>query len=220
MRKTEFADDCYYHIYNRGVDKRKIFMDESDCARFQQSLFSLNDANAVVMRSIISAEAKPMQTKREQLVDIGAYCLMLNHFHLLIKSKNAGGVAAFMQKLGTSYSMYFNKKHKRTGRLFENVFKASLIDGDEYLRHISIYIHTNPIKLLESHWKEQGIQNIQKAHDFLENYQWSSYPHYLEKKKDDALSLCAFPKYFESGNKYKAFLDDWILHDYTKAKPM
>ena len=213
MRKTEIADNCYYHVYNRGVDKRKIFMDDYDYARFQSSLFFLNDSKPVIMR-FINDQA---ERNGEPLVEIGAYCLMPNHFHLLIKTKSAAGFTAFMQKLGTSYAMYFNKKHKRTGRLFENAFKINLINKDEYLRHISIYIHTNPLKLLEPQWQVNKINGIQLAHNFLENYKWSSYPHYIKIKKDDILNLDAFPEYFQSGRDYKDFLENWVLN-YDRAK--
>ena len=224
MRKTEFADNCYYHIYNRGVDKRKIFIHTHDYLRFVMALYLFNNSEPVDIANIPkvtpSSEGVTFGNHhRREIVDIGAYCLMPNHFHLLIKSRDAKSLIIFMRKLGTGYAMYFNKKYKRTGRLFENAFKATLIEDDEYLRHSSIYIHMNPLKLSDSQWKENGVSDIRSAHKFLEGYQWSSYQHYLGEKKDNILNLDVFPKYFENSNAYKMFIEDWMLNYRYKNPP-
>lgn len=219
IKKVEFSEDSYYHVYNRGVDKRLIFMDNHDRVRFQRALYYFNDLHPVDMRLI--AKDTPLDIegasfdKRKQLIDIGAYCFMPNHFHILVKTRNQDGLSRFMKKLGTGYAMYFNKKHKRTGILFEGTFKAKLIENDEYLRHMSLYIHTNALELKDPQWKEWSVNDVQAAHAFLESYQWSSYPRYLGKNEDAILNLNVFPEYFENSQAYKAFLGDWILnHEY------
>ncbi len=220
MRNIEFAEECYYHIYNRGVEKRKIFLDDFDRVRFLHSLYFFNDAKPISLREL-NTKVSPLykgetfvkeNDERKQIIDIGAYCLMPNHFHLLIKTRKQDSISLFMRKLGTGYTMYFNKKYKRTGVLFEGVFKAKLIERDEYLKHMSVYIHTNPLELFNPEWKERGIINMQGAHAFMEHYKWSSYPHYIGTKNDAILDLNVFPQYFQSGEEYKDILNDWISH--------
>jgi len=149
-RILPFSTGEYYHIYNRGTEKRDIFLDKADYLRFIVLLYISNNIEAVhisnlreqgkFLRDIINLERK------ETLVDIGTYCLMPNHFHLLIKEKRAGGISEFMKKISTGYSMYFNKRYERTGRLFEGTFKSVHADSDEYLKYLFAYIHLNPIK--------------------------------------------------------------------------
>lgn len=216
-RKIEFTDDCYYHIYNRGVDKRLIFMNDRDRLRFLHVLYFCNDKKPIDMR-LLSKEIPSSSDKRAPLVDIGAYCFMPNHFHVLVKTKRGEDLTVFMRKLGTGYAMYFNKIYKRTGRLFEGAFKAKLIENDEYLRHMSVYIHTNALELKDPKWKERGVIDGAMANDFLQKYRWSSYKHYLGEENDAILNLNVFPEYFQDGDAYKSFLSDWILnHEYRKA---
>lgn len=221
IKKVEFTEDSYYHVYNRGVDKRLIFMDNHDRMRFQRALYFFNDLRPVDMRLITKDAPLVIEgasfDQRKQLIDIGAYCLMPNHFHVLVKTRSQDGLSRFMKKLGTGYAMYFNKKHRRTGILFEGTFKAKLIENNEYLRHMSVYIHTNALELKDPEWKERGVADIASAHDFLQQYKWSSYQHYLGEKNDAILNLNAFPKYFEDNGAHQSFLQDWIgNHEYRK----
>lgn len=165
--------------------------------------------------------------KGKPIVSIGAWVLMPNHFHILItiphpksdigqkqKSKK-NGVSIFMQKVFTSYSKYFNKKHKRTGALFETNFKSTLVDSDQYVKYLFSYIHLNPIKLIDSKWKENGIKNIEKAKKFLENYEWSSYQDYCDKKREQSkiLSKKDFPEYFDNPKVFRNEIFDWLSFD-------
>jgi len=123
--------------------------------------------------------------KKDSLVDIGAYCLMPNHFHILLKEKTENGISKFMKKLSTGYSMYFNKRYERTGRLFEGTFKSVHADSDEYLKYLFAYIHLNPIKLINPVWKEEGIRNSVEAKLFLSGYSFSSYLDYTMKARNN-----------------------------------
>jgi putative transposase len=121
-----------------------------------------------------------LETDRgKNLVDIGAYCLMPNHFHLLLKEKTENGISLFMQKLMTAYTMYFNKKNGRNGALFQGTFKAEHLANDNYLKYMYSYIHLNPIKLIDPTWRENGIKNQSKTEKFLEQYKHSSYSEYI-----------------------------------------
>ncbi len=155
----------------------------------------------------------PYSVERDgRLVSIGAYCLMPNHFHLLIKQLEKGDISKFMHKLLTAYSMYYNIKHKRIGSLFEGKFRSEHIDNDRYLKYIFSYIHLNPVKLINSKWKEEGIVDIKKTIDFLEHYQFSSYLDYLQKRRPEEaiLDKKSFPNYFQTKIKFKKEIFDWL----------
>ena len=222
-RKIEFATESYFHIYNRGVEKRKIFLEHKDYQRFLALLYLCNNNAPVDIRSLFNKGltfAEIFDIERENiLVDIGAYCLMPNHIHILVKPKSENGVALFMQKLFTGYTMYFNKKNERTGRLFESTFKAILADTDEYLKYLFAYIHLNPVKLIEPEWKEKGIKDFDKAREFINNYQWSSHGYYTgQRKKEPVLNPKEFPEYFENNKEFKDFIDDWLKYQsFTKV---
>jgi putative transposase len=132
-----FTDNSYYHVYNRGVNKRKIFLDEEDY------LFFTNLFHRYIDR-------KPTQDSKGRdyrwlgdQVELVAYCLMPNHFHLLVYQHTVQATTDLLLSIGTAYTMYFNKKYKRRGPLFESTYKASMITNDAYLQHVSRYIHLN-----------------------------------------------------------------------------
>jgi REP element-mobilizing transposase RayT len=146
IRKIQFGEECYYHVFNRGVDKRSIFEDKNDIYYFFNRLTDLN-IDAVNSRLTTKRFKKQgeaiIEPNHAKLVSIIAYCLLPNHFHLLLKQESKDGISKFMQKLGTSYTMYFNTKYKRSGSLFQGKFKANLIDGDFGLPILSVYINLN-----------------------------------------------------------------------------
>lgn len=154
MRKIPFTEGEFYHVYNRGTDKRTIFLDDQDFMRFLQSMmeFNVHDPigslyqNSFRFKQLSGRVAKlePGKVKEEErLVDIVAYCLNPNHFHLLLRQVSEKGVEKFMQKLGTGYTQYFNHKYDRTGVLFQGRFKAIHVDSNEYLLHVSAYVNLN-----------------------------------------------------------------------------
>ena len=195
IRKIPFVPEEHYHLYNRGGDKRKIFHTHNDYVRFLNILYLANsDINFRLdrLKDIYSVE------RGERLVSIGAYCLMSNHFHILAKQEIDGGISKFMHKVLTAYTMYYNTKYERTGRLFEGKFKSQHLDSDEYLKYIFSYIHLNPIKLCEPKWKEIGIKDESRSMRFLENYAYSSYLDFYGNYREEKviLDLHQFPNYF------------------------
>lgn len=212
MRNIEFAPGEYYHIYNRGTNKMRIFHDFKDYDRFQKLLFTANGSKKVKF-SDISPGLTWTFDRKETLVEMGAYCLMPNHFHILIRAKTDKGVSTFMQKLLTSYSMYFNIKYQRTGRLFEGTFKAKHVKNDNNLKYLFAYIHLNPIKIIQSDWKENGIKNLSSAKKYLNTYVNSSYNEYcLRDKREERLIINknAFPTYFKTIKSFNDFINDWL----------
>ncbi|HEC30766.1 MAG TPA: hypothetical protein ENI66_02000 [Candidatus Yonathbacteria bacterium] len=219
QRKITFTSGEYYHVYNRGTDKRVIFLDNADYKRFIALLYLANSQNALHMQSIKQNHRGKALMKRERgdsLVDIGAYCLMPNHFHILLYEKTPGGISAFMQKLLTAYSMYFNKRYERTGSLFEGKFKAQHVDNDEYLKYLFAYIHLNPIKIIDPKWKENGISNKEEAIKYLEKYQFSSYVDYTQNTERDEKSIlntAPFPDYFKESGSFETFVQEWLTFE-------
>ena len=149
------------------------------------------------------------------LVSIGAYVIMPNHFHIIITQTENGNVSKFMQKLTTAYSMYYNKKYKRTGGLFEGKFKSIHIPDDRYLKYLFSYIHLNPIKLIQPKWKEEGIQNKKQSFQYLNEYEFSSYFDYKNIKRPYSLILSknAFPEYFPTKKSFEKEIIEWVNYN-------
>lgn len=217
IRKVNFVEGEYYHIYNRGNSKQKIFNDQEDYLRFVSLLyvsntsqnFDLYELNRVSNFNIYDIE------RNKRLVNIGVYCLMPNHFHILITDNTAGGISKFMQKLSTAYSMYYNKKYERSGVLFEGKFKAEHIDNDRYLKYIYSYIHLNPLKLIQKDWKEKGITNIKVAIDYLNKYLYSSYLDFIgeDRAQGKILNSKSFPQYFSNKKIFQKEIFEWLNYN-------
>lgn len=210
-RKFNISIGEFYHIYNRGNSKSNIFRDKADIGRFQKLLFVSNNTNPVVFKEIQSLALDKIK-RGEALVDIGVYCLMGNHFHLLVREKIENGTSIFMQKLLTSYSKYFNKKYGRIGTLFEGPFKATHADTDEYLKYLFAYIHLNPIKIIDPEWKENGIADYEEAKNYLARYSYSSYLDYMgtNRIENSILNKPVFPDYFSNFKEFSKFIDEWL----------
>ncbi len=220
MKPKVLAENEYYHIYNRGTDKRIIFLDDADRVRFVKLLYLANGEGRILMEPLARMPLKeiiPLFPKEKPLTAIGAYCLMPNHFHILAKETQPNGVSRFMQKIGTAYAMYFNTKYKRTGRLFESTFKASRVDNDNYLRYIFSYIHLNPVKLIDYSWKDEGIKDVEHARNFLSRYPYSSYFDFLGVARPEQVILARaqFPDYFKDKREFTETIDDWLTYHRT-----
>lgn len=211
QRKFDFSVDEFYHIYNRGNSKSVIFRLEEDKKRFQKLLYVCNGTKPVVFKTIQSLALDEID-RGETLVDIGAYCLMDNHFHLLLREKTPNGISIFVQKLLTAYSKYFNKRYERVGVLFEGPFRAIHVDSDEYLKYLFAYIHLNPVKMVDPKWREVGITDLAKAKKYLTGYGYSSYSDYLgfRRGEESILKREAFPDYFSQTKDFEGFIEDWL----------
>jgi len=149
MRKQPLINNEYYHIYNRGVDKRDIFNNKIDLNRFIESILSFNQVEIIISltnlrkSNKINTEIGPKALSGEPLVYIVAYCLNPNHFHFILKQNIDGGIAKFMQKLQAGYTSYFNIKNKRSGSLFQGTFKSQLIANENYFNKTIGYVNKN-----------------------------------------------------------------------------
>jgi putative transposase len=135
----EDYDDQFYHVYNRGVNKMEIFLDEDDYAYFEKLLAR------GLSKEKISDKFSRIYSNFADDVEVHTYCLMPNHFHLLLRQKNAESIRKYIRSVMISYSMYFNRKYKRSGPIFESRFKSVRISKDPQLTHVSRYIHLNPV---------------------------------------------------------------------------
>ncbi|HEY4522042.1 MAG TPA: hypothetical protein VJH91_00160 [Candidatus Paceibacterota bacterium] len=185
--RQPFAIDEWYHCYNRGVDKRKIFQTKADYERFLLLLYVCNGTRAVHVsnlkdRRLHSILSDTTINRGKTLVEIGAYSLMPNHFHLVLKEIQEGGIASFMQKVFTGYTMFFNKKNDRTGALVAGPFKSKHVPNDEYLKHLIAYVHLNSAELFDSAWKK-GTGNRQLLEQKLPLYSYCSLPDFLGQKR-------------------------------------
>lgn len=200
-----YAEDTYYHVYNRGVEKREIFKDEQDYKVFLNYLKEYLSAppdrsdfkTTFTLQGQTFKGVRRLPKNYHKEIELTVFCLMLNHFHLLIKQVNKNSMQRFMQSLITRYSMYFNKKYDRVGTLFQGRYKAALITGESYLLHLSRYIHLNP----SEHTTD------------LKSW-YSSYANYLGKRKSDWLKSDIILSFFsqaklpflEKTNTYKDFV--------------
>ena len=188
----KFVENGYYHLYNRGVEKRNIFLDEHDYAVFLSLLKRYLDP------TIAYKGSDPHPLSKE--IDLLVFCLMPNHFHLFAKQKTITGITKLIRALCTNYVMYFNKKYDRVGTLFQGKYKAVMVENDIYFLHLSRYIHLNPYPGSDPR-----------------EYKYSSYSYFLGDKKSEWLKpaeILAFFKtaqrvYMKNHSSYQSFVDDY-----------
>ncbi|MBI2023474.1 transposase [Candidatus Giovannonibacteria bacterium] len=143
MRKFRFVNGEYYHIYNRGVEKRIIFSDQYDFDRFLQCLNEFNSVKPIGSIFENSFKKGQLSNKITKLVDVVCYCLNPNHYHIILRQRVDNGISEFMRRIGTGFTQHFNIKYRRTGVLFQGKFKAKHVDSNEYLTHLSAYVNLN-----------------------------------------------------------------------------
>lgn len=209
MRKQKLVSDNIYHIYNRGVEKRVIFENSQDYVRFIKGLVIFNDIKPIDNFNNRFNKIFNASYQRKPIVDILAFCLMPNHYHLLLKQRINNGITDFMRKLGDSYVKYFNIKYERVGTLFQGKFKSVLVDNSSQFLYIPHYIHLNPLDLIFPDWREQRAVNKKQAIAFLNNYEWSSYRDYIgENNFDLVLNKDLIGEHFDK-ESYKKDLESF-----------
>lgn len=191
-----YFPDFYYHLYSRGVNKRKIFKDEQDYATFLRylKLYLLPIETIKKLSSHDMHINKFIKNNLSNQVDLICFALMPNHFHLLIKLKEKKGIEKLMRQMLTGYVMYFNQKYKRVGPLFQSRYKAAAVLNDEYLTYLTRYIHRNPLKI-----KRQNP------------FEYTSYSYFIGEKRAEWINPESILEYFSSNNPdlaYKNFVKD------------
>jgi len=183
-----------YHLLNRGNDKRDIVMNDHDRRRFVRDLYEMNDTHAVT--NLWYRAHNPFSDlvghydTRDRLVTIHAWCLMKNHYHLLVSENREGGITAFLRKLNVGYVKYFNERNNRSGTLFQSRTKKVLIEHEAHFLWILHYIHLNPLDFHAEtkNWRAQCLKNPTRALKNLDTYPWSSYNDYTGKREKENYS--------------------------------
>ena len=199
MRKQSIITGEYYHIYNRGVDKRDIFSDKQDLWRFVESICEFNKVDKIGSLANLRKTEIVVKPLSEPLVAIVAYCLNPNHFHFVLKQLVDGGVAKFMQKLQGGYTYYFNVKHSRTGALFQGTFKSQLMGNENYFNKIIGYVNKN-----------YQIHNILREKGelvFASDYEYENNKFKIISKTEGERIL----EIFDSSKNFKKHCDEIIL---------
>jgi len=212
-----FVDHTYYHVYNRGVAKQKIFLDQQDYVTFLSCLkLYLTPPKPIDRRFAITLQGPTLLDKEktiyapsrqpnnhEKTIELVSYCLMPNHFHLMLRSIERDSMTRFMRSLATRYSMYFNKKYKRVGPLFQGTYKAVMIEKEAQFLWVTKYIHRNPLPLV----KNDPTQ--------LSTYSYSSYLNYLGQIHQIWLHPENVLTYFSTTNprnSYQNFIEEPLAH--------
>lgn len=188
-RRVNFSTGNFYHVYNRGVEKRNTFLNKKDFKRFLDIQIYYSRERQIRF-SFSTKDDK--DEKHAELVEITAYCLMPNHFHLLLRQKQNLGISKFLRLIQNSYTKYFNTKYKRTGHLFQGTFKAVYIATDEQLLHVSRYIHLNPL--------------VAKIIKNPKEYEWSSLRQLLDQPGKNSNN--AILEFFMGGKGYEEFINN------------
>jgi putative transposase len=213
IRAVPFVQSEFYHIYNRGNGKKEIFHDREDYNRFIALLYACNQISPFKSDNLLSNQSPIDATRSDAIVAIGAYCLMPNHFHLLLTQCADGGISKFMQKLSTAYTMYYNKKYNHSGGMFEGKFKAEHCNTDNYLKYMFSYIHLNPLKLFDRNWKTSGLKDRETTIKLLTSYEYSSYLDFVgvTRKSAKILNTSAFPNYFPNNQEFLTEIASWFV---------
>jgi len=179
----------HYHIYNRGAHKEAIFLEKSDYLRFVNLLYIANTKEPLRYNQLNLTEIYNYKRK-STFVEIIAYCIMPNHFHLLLKETSEKGIQNFIHKLCTAYSMYFNIKYDHSGTIIQGQYKYKLVDNDDYFRYLIQYIHLNPFGIEEPDLNNKAkSEYVEQAKEYSKNYEFSSYKDYLGEIRPEGAIL-------------------------------
>lgn len=200
MRSIVIAPSEYYHLYNRGVNKQSIFSEERDMTRFLFLILYLQSSKridnlgrkATDFFKTLSCDIETKEVAKNRNVELSGFCLMPNHFHLIVKEVEEGGIASYMQRVLNAYTKYWNIKYEKSGHLFQGPYKAVHISDDRQLLHLSAYIHRNP-------------RDLAKWYDKERFYKWSSYQDCTDKNRWG--SLLETSVYTDQFKDEKAYLD-------------
>lgn len=205
QRKVVFANDEYYHVFNRSIHKEPIFAKQRDGQRAIKTLKYYRFENPPIRLSYFLAFGvdkrleitRTLSKKAKKIVDIISFTFMPNHFHFLLKQKQDKGISRFLALFQNSYTRYFNTKNSRQGHVFQGQFKAVRIEDEEQLLHVNRYIHLNPY-----------TSYVVKTFAELEQYQYSSLPEYLGNQNNKICNIEEILSHFSTLKKYKNFLFD------------
>ena len=206
----------WYHCYNTSIEKRISFIDSQDYQRFLELLYLANDEFPLRRNDIGERVFEEVLSipRGKRIVAIGAFCLMQNHFHLVLQEVVEGGITTFMRKIGTAYTLYFNARHKRAGNLFLKPFKSLPVPTERSLQNLIHYVHTNPAVLYEPEWKINHVVDPQFLEEHLLAYPYSSLGAHidvsvptralLDSERIPVIQTVSFQKMLHGARQYSA----------------
>lgn len=230
MRKEKFTPNEYYHIYNRTIMNVPIFKNDQNANRLKQSMLFANSTISSKIFQFLRDSEKSSETKfieaiklskeGEKLVDILCYAIMPDHYHILVKERVDGGIINFVRKCDISITKYINTKNKRRGPIFESLFKSKHVNSNEYLTHLSTYIHLNPLDIISGkEWRNHKLKNWGKIRKKIIDYPWSSLKLFLEDKSDPVVSgEKSILGQFKNKKDYESFLCEWSEDSFISTK--
>lgn len=189
-----------FHVLNRGVEKRNIFMDDRDRFRFVHGLLLFNTSrpanNTTYLLESDNDFVNRYTNEEQRIVDVHAWCLMKNHYHLLLSERIENGLTLFLRKLNVGYANYFNERYRRSGSLYQGRTKKVHVHSDAHFLHILHYIHLNPLDYVPGarEWRSGHVSEPAKARAQLEEYRWSSYADYCGRKNFPTMLTTKFFK--------------------------
>ncbi|MBI2100527.1 MAG: transposase [Candidatus Vogelbacteria bacterium] len=216
MRRVPIVAGEIYHVYNRGVEKRKIVLNDKDRLRFIFSLSVFNDEAPTVHNMYRMFEVGLRPNKGKKLVEILCFTLMNNHYHLLVRPITDRGLTEFIRKLGTGYTNYFNLKYRRVGPLFQGKYKAVQVQTEQQLRYLPFYIHLNPLEAIKKDWFSDGLSKdeLRSAQRLLDSFEWSSHLDYLGQKNFPDVSDRTFlTKILGKPEEYRREVFHWLKRE-------
>jgi putative transposase len=223
--RLPFGVGEWYHCFNRGVDKRLIFECRRDYERFLLQIYICNGVNTLRASELYTTDLESVLTEEhidvgDPLVELGAYALMPNHFHFILKERSAGSIALFMQRLCTAYTMYFNGLRERSGSLFAGTYKAKHVDNDRYLKRVVSYVLMNPAELFEPRWKE-GLGDINSLSKALYGYPYSSLPDFFGWRRplNKVVSGSLLTYYDKTPTLFEILQEAKLYYEEVKVKP-
>ena len=219
FRKESFILGEYYHIYNRIIFNTPVFKDTKNCNRLMQSFLLANSTQAsqafLFLRNNKNAsieDALKIAKNGKKFVDVICYAIMPDHYHILLKEKIKNGITSFIHRCNISIAKYINTKTERRGPLFEGLFKSKHIATNNYLLHLSLYIHLNPLDfLIGKQWREHEVKNWDQIKNRLINYPYSSLKNFLNKNHNDKIISGAeiIMGQFNNSKEYESYLREW-----------
>jgi len=219
MRVEPHTIGSYVHVIKRGARGMEIIRDEADRWRFLKCLYYLNSdnysphiwENELYKNKVPLFEWPQNWPLRKKLTEILAFNLMPNHFHLLLREINENGISLFMHSLGISMTMHFNDKYREKGSIFQGAYKGKLIDSDEYLRQVAVYIMVKNSFELSPGGLEKAIKNFDAAWEWSLKYQFSSLADYGGNRKSPILDKGLLGEIFRTPKEFKNFSKDTML---------
>jgi putative transposase len=222
IKRPNLVNNEIYHVVSRVNGDGLLFKDVDDYYRGIFSIYEFNNSKPVEIwlrrlqrkkEKLLGETFSQYADNRNKVVEVLAFCLMPNHIHLLLRQLQDDGITKFMRKFGAGYASHFNKKYSCKGHLFQGRFKPVLIKDDNQLKIVFVYIHTNPVALIEPNWKEKGVGDTDKIIEFLESYKWSSYQDYIGGKNFQSVTQRDFLLETMGGLEgCMEYVKDWIRH--------